>query len=203
MCARAQRELLGLRLTRLYAVGIGISYAILTYGLAPDSRLATGMWARCLTTASWVAGVGALSLARDLTARDDAQGLASLVRLRGFGEPALERARTAAGALRLITAIATPGLLVALSALLRFRNWSGASTALLLALLTLPYAALLGSVLSISARLCARWLPARGRLLLAALTLGPWLLALGTKSPIPSIPGAFGWLLAQLAGSVE
>jgi hypothetical protein len=199
---RAQRELWGLRLARLYGIGVGISYALLAFGLASDPKLATTLWARCLTTASWVAGLGALSLARDLASRDEAQGVTSLARLRGFGDQTLERARTLSGALTLFGAVAVPGLLVALAALLRFRTLPGALSALSLALLTLPYAALLGGVLAVLARLCAKLLPERGRWLLLALVLGPWLLARGTGSTLPSIPGAFAWLLSHLAGSM-
>jgi hypothetical protein len=65
----------------------------------------------------------------------------------------------------------------------------------------LPYALLLGTVLSVLARACSRLLPERGRLLLLALVLGPWLVALGTGASVPSIPGAFAWLLSQLSGS--
>jgi hypothetical protein len=201
VCARAQRALWGLRLSRLYGIGIGIIYGVLTFGLASDPRLAATFWVRCLTTASWVAGVGALSLARDLAARDAAQGLTSLARLRGFGDRVVERARTVSGALTLTVAVAAPGLLVALAALLRFRTLAGALTALALALLTVPYALLLGSVLAVLARLCSRLLPERGRMLLMAIVLGPWLLALGTGTNVPSIPGAFAWLLTQLSGS--
>ncbi|HKY39401.1 MAG TPA: hypothetical protein VJN18_25860 [Polyangiaceae bacterium] len=199
---RAQRGLWGLRLARLYGIGVGISYALLAFGLASDPKLATSLWTRCLTTASWVAGLGALSLARDLVARDEAQGITSLARLRGFGDQALERARTLSGAVTLFGAVAAPGLLVALAALLRFRTVPGALSALSLALMTLPYAALLGGVLTVLARLCSRLLPERGRWLLLALVLGPWLLARGTGSALPSIPGAFAWLLDHLAGTL-
>jgi hypothetical protein len=200
---RAQRELWGLRLARLYGIGVGISYAALTFGLNPDPRLAATLWVQCLTTASWAAGLGALSLARDLVARDETQGVTALVRLRGFGDQALERARTLSGALTLFTAVAAPGLLVAAAALLRFRTVPGALSALVLAVLTLPYAALLGGVLAVLARLCSRLLPERGRLLLLAIVLGPWLVGLGTGSPLPSLPSALSWLLTHLAGSVR
>jgi hypothetical protein len=200
--ARAQRELWGLRLSRLYGIGVGISYALLVFGLSAELRLATTLWARCLTTASWVAGLGALSLARDLATRDEAQGVTSLARLRGFGDDVLERARTLAGAVTLFTAVAVPGVLVAVAALLRFRTLPGVLTGLVLLLLTFAYAALLGGVLAVLARLCSKLMPQRGRLLLLAIVLGPWLLGIGTGSSVPSVPGAFAWLLARLSGSL-
>lgn len=203
LCGRAQRELWGLRLTRVYGIGVGISYALLALGLGSDLHLAGALWGRCLATASWVAGVGALSLASDLAARETTQGLVGLARLRGFGDAALERARTLAGALRLASAIALPGLLVALAILLKLRTLPAAVQALGLALMTLPYAALLGTSLALVARLSSRLLPERGRWLFLALTLGPWLVALGTQLPVPSLPGACGWLLRHLAGSVR
>jgi hypothetical protein len=203
LCARSQRELLGLRLTRLYGIGIGISYAIVTVALGSDAALAAGLWSRSLQTASWVAGIGALSLARDLRARDELQGLAALTRLRGFSEPTLEHARTLAGALRLSGAVALPGLFVALAAVLALRTLAGAGIALALALFTVPYALLLGSTLALLARLSFRLLPERGRLLFASIALLPWLVALGTHSRLPSLPAAFSWLLRHLVGSLS
>ncbi len=201
LCALSQRGLWGLRLGRLYGVGIGLTYALLSW-LGPASLGTTAkLWARCLATASWVAGVGALSLATDLAARDTTQGLTSLTRLRGFGEGELERARTVAGALRLTTTALVPGLMLALAALLRFRSWHGTLVALALSALTVPYAALLGGSLALLARACSRWLPGRGRLLLLAIVLGPWLLGSGIGAEVPSIPAAFGWLLHHVERS--
>lgn len=199
----AQRGLWGLRLGRLYSYGIGFSYAALVL-VGPDS-LATSskLWARALITASWVAGVGALSLATDLGARDTAQGLTGLARLRGFGERQLENARVVAGALRLSTTVLVPGLMLALATLLRFRTLHGTAVALGLAIATLPYAALVGSTLAVLGRACSGWLPGRGRLLLSALVLGPWLLGSGLGLSVPNLPSAFAWLLQQLAGGLS
>jgi hypothetical protein len=201
LCSKAQRELWGLRLGRAYAIGIGVSYAAVALFAPPSIGGAAKLWVRCVATASWVAGIGALSLARDLAARDAAQGLTSLSRLRGHGEAELERARTAAGALRLGSTVLVPGLILALALVVRFHTWRGALVALALAGFSLPYAALVGGTLAPLARACSRWLPGRGRLLLLAVTLGPWLLGLGLNAQLPSLPGAYGWLLAHLAGS--
>jgi hypothetical protein len=199
--ARAQKGLWGLRLARLYGFGVGLSYAALAL-LGPTS-LATSakLWARALTIASWAAGVGALSLATDLAARDAAQGITALARLRGVSERELEQARVIAGARRLVMAVSVSGLLVVAAVLLRFRTLHGSVAALVLALITVAYAALVGGSLAILARACSRWLPGRGRLLLLALVLGPWLFGSGTGLDVPSIPRAFGWLLEQAAGS--
>lgn len=199
LCSRAQGELWGLRLGRLYGFGIGISYALVAILAPPASGGAAKLWVRCLATASWVAGVGALSLARDLAARDATQGLVSLSRLRGFGPAQLERARALAGAIRLGGTVLVPGLILALGLLISFRTLHGALVALALAVLTVPYAALVGGTLAPLARACSRWLPGRGRLLLLAITLGPWLLGSGLGTGVPSIPGAFGWLLEHVA----
>ncbi len=201
LCGRAQRELWGLRLGRMYGIGIGISYAAVAVFAPPTLAGAAKLWVRCLATASWVAGVGALSLARDLAARDAASGLSSLSRLRGFGEAELERARTVAGALRLSSAVLVPGLIASLGLLVSFHTLRGAIVALSLAVLTLPYAALVGGSLAPLARACSRWLPGRGRLLLLAITLGPWLLGSGLQAPVPSIPAAFGFVLEHIARS--
>lgn len=203
LCQQAQRTLWGLRLGRLYGFGIGLSYAVLMFLGPPSPATATKLWARALITASWVAGVGALSLATELAARDATQGITGLARLRGFGEAELERARTVAGALRLTTTVATPGLMFALASLISFRTLHGTLVSLALALFTLPYAALVGGSLSLLARGCSSWLPGRGRLLLMVLVLGPWLLSSGLQVPLPSLPGAFGWLLHNLAWSLR
>ncbi len=200
-CSRAQKGLWGLRLGRIYSFGVGFSYAVLAL-LGPASFATSAqLWARALGTASWVAGVGALSLATDLAARDTAQGLTGLARLRGVGELSLERARTIAGALRLSTTVLVPGLLLALALSLRFRTLHGSVVALVLALFTVPYAALVGGTLAPLARACSGWLPGRGRLLLLALVLGPWLFGSGMGVQVPSLPGAFAWLLEQMARS--
>lgn len=203
LCQQAQRTLWGLRLGRLYGFGIGLTYAVLMFLGPPSPVTATKLWARALATASWVAGVGALSLATELAARDATQGITGLARLRGFAEAELERARTVAGALRLTTTVATPGLMFALASLLCFRNLHGTLVSLALALFTVPYAALLGGSLALLARGCSSWLPGRGRLLLMVLVLGPWLLSSGLQVPLPSLPGAFGWLLDHLARSLR
>lgn len=200
-CARAQKGLWGLRLTRAYGFGVGTSYAALAL-LGPASLgVSANLWARALTIASWAAGVGALSLATDLGTRDAAQGITGLARLRGVGERELERARTLAGARRLATAVLVSGWLVALAVLLRCRTLHGSFAALGLALLTVPYAGLVGGTLAALARACSRWLPGRGRLLLLALVLGPWLFGSGIGLGVPSIPSAFAWLLEQMARS--
>ena len=201
LCSNAQKPLWGLRLGRLYGYGIGLSYAVLALVGPASIATSTKLWARCLATASWVAGVGALSLATDLASRDAAQGLTGLARLRGFSEPQLERARLFAGALRLSTTVLVPGLMLSIAALLKFRSLQAGLLALCLAVLTLPYAALVGGVLAALARASHRLLPGRGRLVLLLLGLGPWLVALGTGAHLPSVPAAFGWLLDNLAGS--
>jgi hypothetical protein len=198
LCSKSQRELWGLRLGRIYGFGIGVSYALVLFVGSGSMATVAQLWGRALATASWVAGIGALSLARDLSARDAARGLSGLSRLHGYSELELERARTLAGALRLSSTVAVPGLLLSLAALVRVRTFQGVGVALLLALLTLPYALLVGGSLAPLARVCSRLLPGRGRLLLLALVLGPWLLGSGLDLNVPSLPAAFGWLLRHL-----
>ncbi len=200
-CSNAQKRLWGLRLGRLYGFGIGVSYAVLALIGPASVGAAAQLWARALGAASWVAGIGALSLATELAARDAALGLTGLARLRGVREHELERARTIAGAQRLGMTVVVPGLMLALALLLRFRTLHGSLAALALALLTFPYAALVAGTLAPLARACSAWLPGRGRLLLLALVLGPWLLGSGIGLHVPSIPGALAWLLEQVARS--
>jgi hypothetical protein len=201
LSSQAQGQLWGLRLARLYGFGVGLSYALLAFVGPPSLATSTKLWAGCLGTASWVAGVGALSLATDLAARDASQGLTSLARLRGFGDPQLERSRVLAGALRLSAAVLVPGLMLSVASVLRFHTLEGALVAVALAVLTVPYAALVGGVLAPLARACQRWLPGRGRLLLLAIALGPWLVGAGLDAKVPSIPAAFVWVLDHLSRS--
>lgn len=195
--------MLGLRLGRVYGFGIGISYALVAFAGPAEASVAGSLWSRCLVTASWVAGIGALSLASDLAARDATQGISSLARLRGFGEGALERARVVAGAMRLGATVLVPGIIVSLALLLKLRTVSGALLALSLLVFSVPYAALVGGVLAPLARACHHWFPGRGRWLLAGIVLGPWLLAAGLNAPVPSIPAGFDWVLSQAARSVR
>lgn len=203
LCGQTQRQLLGLRLARVYGFGIGLSYA-LTVALGPaEADLGAGLWARSLATASWITGASALSLATDLAARDAKQGVATLARLRGVAEPTLERARVVAAALRLGTTVLVPGVIVALAVLLKLRTVEGAVSALAALVLTVPYAALVAGVLAPLARVCHHLLPGRGRWLFAAVVLGPWLLGAGLNAPVPSIPAGFDWLLSQATRSVR
>jgi hypothetical protein len=188
---------------RAYGIGIGVSYGVLALIGSPSATTGSKLWEHAVATASWVAGIGALSLARDLSERDAVQGVSSIARLRGFSEHELERARTFAGAERLASTVLAPGLIVALALLVKYQTLRGALTALALAVLTLPYAALVGGVLAPLARACSHWLPQRGRWLFSALTLGPWLLGLGLQQALPSLPLAFSWLLDNLSRSVR
>jgi len=188
---------------RAYGIGIGASYGALALVGSPSAFTASKLWEHAVATASWVAGIGALSLARDLSERDAVQGVSSIARLRGFSESELERARTLSGAERLASTVLVPGLVVALALLVKDQTLRGALTALTLAVLTLPYAAVVGGVLAPLARACSHWLPGRGRWLFSALTLGPWLLGLALPAALPSIPLAFSWLLDTLARSVR
>lgn len=201
LCNRSLQQPWGLRLGRLYAFGIGVSYALVALVGPETLAVSSKLWVRCLGTASWVAGVGALSLATDLAARDAAQGITGLARLRGFGESELERARQVAGAIKLGTIVLVPGLLLSLASAARFRSLPAALLALSLGVLTIPYAALVGAVLALLARACQRVLPGRGRLLLLLVGLGPWLLAAGLGVKVPSLPAGFSWMLEHLARS--
>lgn len=203
LSSRAQTELWGLRLTRLYAAGIGFSYSALVFMAPLQEGAVPGLWVKCVGMASWVAGLGALSLARDLAERDTAQGLTGLARLRGYGDAELERARAIAGALKLGLTVALPGAMVALTATLRHRDLSGALITLSLLLFSVLYAAVFGTSMALLARACSRVFQARGRLLFSAIVLGPWLFASGIDAKLPSIPWALGWLLARLGGTAS
>jgi hypothetical protein len=182
----------------MYGLGIGLSYALVALLTGRDSQALAGLWHGAMQTASWLTGLGALSLARDLDERDARSGLLGLTRLRGFDRASLERARWLAGAITLSSVTTAAGGLLAVAAMLKLRSVAGAALALAMVPLTLVYGAVVGSVLAALARLSARSVPGKGRWALLIIVLVPWLADIALGGVRISIPGWFGWLLQRL-----
>jgi hypothetical protein len=199
LSSRRLGEAFGMRAGRTYAIGIAVSYALLLLLLpaSTDTRTAGLVLSEALRAASWaVAGFGALSAARDLSARDRDDGLVSLARASGYQERDVVVSHWAAGGMRITFWLFVPFAVLALFAGLRFSTpqalvwgvgWLG---------LCLVYAPLLGVTASTLSRASARLFPGHGRTALLLFVVGPHLLRLSFPE-LPSLPAGFGWLLER------
>ncbi|HYQ03148.1 MAG TPA: hypothetical protein VER96_30955 [Polyangiaceae bacterium] len=189
-----------LRMAKLYAFGVFVSYAIaiaLTHG---NSRTAAihGFVKAALVSLSWVVGaLAALGSAQALAQQSDRDALGALAIQRGFQPSALLRARTWAATVRVARLVGIPAVLLVVVGVAR-----GAPLlwALAVAPAAIVYAAVLGLSLALLAQFSAELSPRHPRALLAALVLGPLLLSLAFPS-LPSLPQLFSGLLAGLLSS--
>ena len=199
LSSRRLSELAGMRMARVYAIGLLASFVLLIAVLPASTgpQVLGSVLARALGTASWiVAGLSALSAARDLRARDDTEGISTLAALRGHDARSLELSRWIATALRIAVGVGLPVLLLTLFGCLRLREPSSASWAPSWVAFVVGYSVVLGAALALLAR-SAAWLnPRRGRLLLALVVLLPELARLVAPAT-PSVPRAFAWALAH------
>lgn len=192
---RRLAELFGMRTARIYALGIGASFALIL-SLSSMRALFAGADAllhRALGSASWVVGgLSALSAARDLARRDHDDGVSTLACLRGYDARSLELSRVLAAASRIGIWVGGPCLALLLlpgaHADGRWRlDWAW----------FIPcYALALGLALGTLSRVSARLSPRHGRLVLVAFILLPELFHLVLPA-IPSLPRAFEGALAS------
>jgi len=189
-----RRKGFGLRAARVYAFGVFVAYAIaisVSRGTGRHAAIQSSMHA-ALVALSWVVGaLAALGTARGLAEQADSDGLRALALQRGFDGRAVLRARTLAGALRVARLVGIPALLLVGVAVARGQSLGWA-------LVTAPavavYAAALGLCLALLAHFSAALSPRHPRALLAALVLGPLVIAQAYPS-VPSVPGVFSALL--------
>jgi hypothetical protein len=177
-----------LRLAKLYAFGVFVSYAVAILLARGDSRSATihGFVKAALVSLSWVVGgLSALGSAQALAQQTERDALAALALQRGFPPSALLRARTWAATVRVTHKVSTPALGGSL-------RW-----ALAVAPAVVVYAGALGLALALLAHFSAELAPCRPRAFLAMLVLGPLLLSLAYPT-IPSLPRLFSAFLARL-----
>lgn len=188
-------SLFGIKSARLYAIGIAFSFTILIAFTPPSLSLLDELLLQALTSASWiVAGLAALSSARDLERKDREEGILALVLSRGHAANALELSRALAASLLIALRVGLPLLILVtiawfkLADLERFRwfvSWSAFITV---------YALALGLVLGVLARVAARISPDRGRIVLVLLIALPELGRVLVPN-LPTVPSAFGWAL--------
>jgi hypothetical protein len=181
-----------MRLARAYAFGVALSFAALV-ALMPSATQTTfnRYIVDALRSASWiVAGLSALSAARDLERRDDTDGFAALFALRGAGQRERAWSRVIAGAARIALGVSIPAFAVlAVSAL----KWRGPALGPWLALWTaliVVYATALGATLSALSRGSAMLFARHARFLLVGVVFVPELLRVLAGWPLPSLPSA-------------
>lgn len=187
----------GLRLAKLYAFGVFVSYAIAISLTRESARSAAihGFIHAALGSLSWVVGaLAALGSAQALAQQSERDALSSLAVQRGFSHSALLRARTMAASVRVARLVGIPGLLLVVVGVAR-----GATLpwALAVAPAVVVYAGALGLALALLAHFSAELSPSHPRALLAVLVLGPFLIA-SAYPAVPSLPRLFSGLLSQL-----
>ncbi|HEX3774919.1 MAG TPA: hypothetical protein VHV51_10675 [Polyangiaceae bacterium] len=192
-----RRKGFGLRLARLYALGVCLCYAIaisLAHGEHRRAAIQSFVHA-ALVSISWVVGsLAALGTAQILAQAPDRDGLRALALARGFSDRDVLRARVLAAALRVALLLGVPALLLVLVALARGESLGWA---LVLAPGVAIYAALFGLCLALLAEFSAALAPRHARALLATLVLCPLLLSQAYPA-LPNLPAAFAELLDRL-----
>ncbi|HYQ47292.1 MAG TPA: hypothetical protein VER11_35220 [Polyangiaceae bacterium] len=187
----------GLRLAKLYAFGVFVSYALvisLTRGNGREAAI-HGFVRAALVSLSWVVGgLAALGTAQSLAQQSERDALSALALQRGFAHSSLFRARTAAATLRVARLVGIPALLLVAVGVAR---GSSLSWALAVAPAVVVYACALGLTLAFLAQLSAELSARHPRALLAMFVLGPLLLSLANPR-YPSLPRLFSGLLSQL-----
>lgn len=187
-----------MRLARMYAVGVAFSFALLAL-LVPAASVAAfnEPIADALRSASWVvAGLSALSAARDHEQRDDADGISTLAVLRGSTREQHAVARMVASTLRIALGVCAPGLLVLLVAATRAEGPELARWFTRWAAFILLYSLGLGATLSMLARASERLVAKQAWLVLLGVVFVPELLRTLGGVPLPSLPSACGSLIA-------
>jgi len=193
----ARQKSVGLRIAKLYAFGVFVSYAIaisLTRGTGRSTAI-HGIIYAALVSLSWVVGaLAAFGSAQVLARHSERDALGALALQRGFTASSLLRARTAAATVRVARLVGIPGLLLVVVGVARGGTLSWAVA---VAPAVVVYACALGFVLALLAHFAAELSPHHPRALLAVLVLGPILMSLAYPA-VPSLPKLFSGLLSRL-----
>lgn len=207
----AQKALIGLARERLRQTKGGRWSALLgllsmtAFGLialvlraddGPDVALG-GLFETAARTIAWAAGVPlGLAVAHDRTRADRAEGVEALAASRGAGRSALDAARTVAAMLQTTLAIGAPLLILALLGVALAGSLTSALRHLGLAAGLAIFSILAGVTIGGLAAACGRLGAMRGRSLLAAVVLVPWILTDLAGLRAWSVPGALGAALS-------
>lgn len=184
----------GVRIARasawLLAIGCGAAAVALRAHDGPDVSL-VGLVSVAAHGIAWISGAPiALAAAEDHRAADRREGVLSLAAARGVSSSGLAAARVLGAMAEIATAIGGP--LVALSLLTAGLAGRAAAAAhgIGIALGVALFALVAGVTLGGIGAACGRAGGGRGRWLLAAIVIGPWVLADLAGNSALSIPGA-------------
>jgi hypothetical protein len=199
----------GVRAARIYALLVTISFTAVIWILArrfgPDMTTVS-LVARASGILTWVAG-GIAALALAVPPKDGALslGITALASSRGLDDRTIARAEMLATIRLLAEVIVVPvaGIAIFVSLIAAGGHLDGGLWPLLGSVL---FGAVAAGVLGAVTALCRRWGGARGRSLLVAVVLVPWVLAdllLPTSSAeLLSIPGLLGRIWQSLTAGV-
>jgi hypothetical protein len=148
---------------------------------------------------AWVAGAPlALAIARDRITQDREDGIDTLAACRGISPAALESIRMLAAMEQVARAIGIPAVVVCGVFTAMAGSLDAALAGLRLVLAVAVFSVVAGVVVGATAAVCGRIGRRRGRSLLLAVVLGPWLLASLAGPSVWSIPGVLNALLVFL-----
>jgi hypothetical protein len=201
LCLAKDAKSFFIRAARMYGYGVAFSYtlAMLLAGGADRASTVQGLLFNALTSLSWVVGaLSAFAAAQNFAAIDEREGIVALSRQRGYTASALRTARYVATARRTTKFIAVPGLILVLTMLSRVNTFALVDWGLFFAIAVLSYACVLGATLGILAHAASELMPNHPRWLLVAVIFVP-MLAKQVWPATPTIPGAFAWMLQQMA----
>lgn len=194
--ARAARAV-----TWLVAMGFAAMAVVLRVADGADAALAGVI----LTAAPWIAWLAgaplALAVAEDRRALDRREGVESLAAARGLSPAGLDSARVLAAMAEIAWAIAAPLLGLSLLTAALAGHGGVALHRATLGVWTAGFAVVAGVTLGAVASACGRLGRARGRWLLVAVVVGPWMLADLAGHGAWSIPGALGAVLDFALGA--
>ncbi|MBW2525151.1 MAG: hypothetical protein JRI23_13290 [Deltaproteobacteria bacterium] len=187
----------GSRLGLLGALGVALFGLSLGAVLVQSDGAAAlpPLLARTVRWSLWL-GVGplALAIANARPERDRADGVEALAALRGISRAHVEVARVLAAVVQTTLRCAVP--IVGLCAALALLFWQAAPLLLALAVGFCGVSLAAGLVVGGVASLCGRLGGRRGRTLLLAAVLLPWLLAGELGHPFASMPGLLDLVLS-------
>ena len=198
----------GVRAARIYAVMVSLSVTATIWFLArrfgPDTSTVS-LVARAAALLTWIAGgIAALSLAVPPKDAALSNGIAALASAHGIDDATIARAEMAATVRLLGEVIVVPVTAIALfvSLIVAGGKLDGGIWPILGSVLFGLVAALLLGVVTSA---CRRWGGPRGRTLLVAVVLAPWVLSellLPRGGDLLSIPGLLGRIWQTLTSGV-
>ena len=196
--SRAAR--VGQTLAMLCAAGFAAAALTLRFSDGADAAL-DGLTVTASHWIAWIAGAPlAFAAAEDHGARDRRDGVEALAAARGISPTALDSARVLGAMSAVGWTLGAPLAALAIFTAALSGRGSVALHRLGIGLATLAFAGVAAVTLGGIGSVCGRVGRARGRWLLAAVVLGPWVLADLAGRGAWSIPGALGAVLDFLLG---